>query len=114
MLYDSPHPHADTARTEWLPSGVMLPSAAYRIFLVCALDASQRVEQLVTHGLKAKGASVRVSTAPAASKDGARVRLVFTVHGSGNVRGAIAGLVNLLGADPSVRAVRWESDPRPH
>ena len=112
MLYDSNRNHSESARTEWLPSGVMRHSASYRIILVCVAEAARSVEELVTRGLKAKGATVRVSAAPAASKDGSRMRMVFAVHGSGNVRGAIAALVNLLGADAGVRAVRWESDPQ--
>ena len=112
MLYDSINTPADAARTEWLPSGIKRGSASHRIFVVCMAESAARVEQLVIRGLKAKGAEVRTSSGPAASKDGSRVRLVFAVRGAGYVRGAIAALVNLLGADASVRTVRWESDPR--
>jgi hypothetical protein len=112
MLYDSFHIPSDTVRTEWLPSGIMRNGVSHRIFVDCLTVSAQRVEQWVVRDLKAKGASVGVSSAPAASKDGSRLRMVFTVHGTGTVRGAIAGLVNLLGADAAVRAVRWESDPR--
>ena len=114
MLYDSTRAHAEAPRTEWLRSGTPRQQASYRIYVVCRADAAQRVELLVLRGLKAKGAGVRVSAAPAASKDGSRTRMVFTVHGGGDVRGAIAGLVNLLGADSGVRTVRWESDPQAH
>ena len=113
MLYDSPHPQADTTRTEWLSGGTMRHNVSYRIFVVCLTQSAQRVEKLVVDGLKSKGAGVRVTSAPAASKEGARTRLVFAVRGSGNVRGAIAAMVNLLGADTCVRTVRWESDPQP-
>jgi hypothetical protein len=111
MFYGSSHPVAESAGTGWLPGGLTRPSSAYRIFVVCTLDAAQRVDTLVMRGLKARGADVRMAAQPAASKSGALLRLAFTVHGSAQVRGAIAGLVNQLGADPAVRSVRWESDP---
>jgi len=112
MLYDSSHIPPEV-RTEWLPSGTMRSAFSHRIFVDCLAVSAQRVEQWVVHDLKAKGARVGVSSTPAASRDGSRLRMVFAVQGSGSVRGAIAGLVNLLGADAAVRSVRWESDPRP-
>jgi hypothetical protein len=112
MLYDSHQRPSDTARTDWLPSGTARRNA-YRIFVVCLTASAQRVEQLVTRDLKSKGAGVQVHTGrPAASKDGSRTRMIFTVHGSGNVRGAIAALITLLAIDTCVRTVRWESDPQ--
>lgn len=113
MLYDSFQYHADVARTEWLRSGVMRHNSSYRIFVVCLAGAAPRIEQALVASLKSRGADVRVSSTPAASKDGSRARMVFAVQGSGNVRGAIAALVNQLSSDPQVRSVRWESDPRP-
>jgi len=112
MLYDSHSHQADNAHTDWLPSGTSRRSA-YRIFVVCLSTSAQRVGQLVTQNLKAKGAGVQVNTGAAVpSKDGSRTRIVFTVHGEGNVRGAIAALINLLSADTCIRTVRWESDPQ--
>jgi hypothetical protein len=111
MFYGSSHPVSESAGAGWLPGGLLRPSSAYRIFVVCALDAAQRIDTLVIRGLKARGASVRMAAQPAASKSGTLLRLAFTVKGSSQVRGAIAGLVNQLGADQAVRSVRWESDP---
>jgi len=112
MLYDSHHTPADTIPTDWLPSGTARRSA-HRIFVVCLSTSAPRVEQLVIQNLKAKGAGVRAKIGPAlASKDGSRTRIVFTVHGESQVRGAISTLISLLSADTCVRTVRWESDPQ--
>ena len=111
MFYGSSHPVSESAGTGWLPGGLIRPSSAYRVFVVCEARAAQRIDTLVMRGLKARGADVRMAAQPAASKSGALLRLAFTMHGSTQVRGALAGLVNQLGADRAVRSVRWESDP---
>jgi len=112
MLYDSHSHQSDNLHTDWLPSGTGRRNA-YRIFVTCLSTSAPRVEQLVMQNLKAKGAGVRARMGPALpAKDGSRTRIVFTVHGEGHVRGAIAALINLLSADTCVRTVRWESDPQ--
>ncbi|HEY4371841.1 MAG TPA: hypothetical protein VGN52_07940 [Burkholderiales bacterium] len=112
MLYQSPTQANNPAPTEWLQNGAPRRSA-YRIFVTCLSTSAQRVETLVTRSLQAKGAGVRVhASSPSAAHDGPRTRMVFSISGSGEVRGAIATLINLLGADTCVRAVRWESNPQ--
>lgn len=112
MLYQSPSQTRNSAPTEWLPAAHARRSA-YRIFVTCLTTSAQRVQLLVTRSLQSKGASVRVRAEPPVDTQDqvSRVRMVFSVDGA-NLRGAIATLINLLGADTCVRTVRWESNPK--
>lgn len=121
MLYDFHSPQTSRERqgsgghTEWMPSGgsgVSTRRGAYRIFVTCLTTSAQRVQLLVTRNLQARGATVRVRAQPPVDSEDhiSRTRIVFSVDGA-NLRGAIAALINLLGADTCVRAVRWESNP---
>jgi hypothetical protein len=111
MLHESLHYETATG-TQWLPSGLARHGARYKLVANCETGGAPRIEALVLQSLKARGADIRVSRKPAASKSGARTLLCFAIAASPAARGNIAALVNQLGADPAVRAVRWESDPR--
>jgi hypothetical protein len=111
MLYDSHHAGIDAGGGDWMPRVEKRPLLSYRIFVTCLSPCAPRVEDLITRPLKARGADVRATCLPVASKGGAAVRMAFAIRGDGAIRGAIAALVNQLSADQGVRAVRWESDP---
>ncbi|GAB7543836.1 hypothetical protein [Cupriavidus sp. CuC1] len=109
-LFDWMLPQAPNRRAAQASRGTA--AQLFQVVLLCKDDHGARLEQQIRHELAARDLSLqRLHTRQCERR--ALVEMRVLVHCQPGGRPGMVRLVQRLGLEPLVRAVRWESVPQP-